>query len=297
MSRNGQGALPAGPTGSVRLGLIGDNISRSRSPELHRLAGRLVGLDISYDLFIPREISKDFDAVFDFCRDSGLRGVNVTYPYKEVAATKVRVDDETTRRIGSVNTVLFEGQGASGYNTDHSGFVAAYREAFGDMAPGKVVMVGAGGVGKAVAFGLIALQAAALTIVDTAVEKARSLAQAIAVASSGAVAASFSGNLRSAIHGADGIVNCTPLGMVGYPGSPVPADLFGPQRWAFDAVYTPVETLFKQQAEAAGLKVLSGYELFFHQGVDAFRIFTGLTPPEPAVLRRMLAGRTTGQKS
>lgn len=60
--------------GRVRLGLIGDNIKRSRSPDLHRLAGRLSGLDVSYDLFIPRDLGKDFDAVFDACRDSGLRG-------------------------------------------------------------------------------------------------------------------------------------------------------------------------------------------------------------------------------
>jgi shikimate dehydrogenase len=289
MNKTGEGASPFGPDGPIRLGLIGDNISRSRSPELHRLAGRLSGLQVGYDLFIPREMGRDFDAVFEFCRESGLRGVNITYPYKELAAAKVRVDDPLTRRIGSVNTVLFEPQGAAGYNTDHSGFVAAYREAFGGMAPGRVVMVGAGGVGKAVAFGLVALGASALTIVDTDSAKAKTLADAVAGASGGAVTASWSGDVRSAVESADGIVNCTPLGMIGYPDSPVPTELLGPQRWAFDAVYTPVDTLFKQQAEAAGLEVLSGYELFFHQGIDAFRIFTGRTPPEPAVLRQMLA--------
>ena len=94
--------------------------------------------------------------------------------------------------------------------------------------------------------------------------------------------------MSSVLADADGIVNCTPVGMVGYPGSPVPAERLGPQRWAFDAVYTPVETLFKQQAEAAGLTVLSGYELFFHQGIEAFRIFTGRVADDPGALRRLL---------
>ncbi|MBZ9672801.1 shikimate dehydrogenase family protein [Mesorhizobium sp. ES1-3] len=278
----------AGLTGPVRLGLIGDNIKRSRSPDLHRLAGRLLGLDVSYDLFIPRDMGKDFDAVFDACRDSGLRGINVTYPYKEMVASRLRIDDDLTRRIGSVNTVLFGPRGASGYNTDHTGFIAAYRETFGDTAPGNVCLIGAGGVGKAVAFGLLALGAEALTVVDSDAEKARSLATAIATASHGAVKTSSSDAIRTAMGGAEGVVNCTPLGMIGHPGSPVPPELLGAQRWAFDAVYTPVNTLFKRQAEAAGLEVLSGYELFFHQGIDAFGIFTGQVPADLGALRRML---------
>ncbi len=75
--------------------------------------------------------------------------------------------------------------------------------------------------------------------------------------------------------------------MAGYPGSAVPLDGLGPQSWAFEAVYTPINTPFKLAAEAAGLRVLSGYELFFHQGIEAFRIFTGRTP-DPDALRRLL---------
>ncbi len=272
--------------GRVRLGLIGDNIARSRSPHLHRLAGRLCGLDVSYDLFVPRDMGSDFDAVFDACRASGVRGVNVTYPYKESVVARVRRAGVQVRRIGSLNTVVFGENGAVGHNTDHSGFIAAYRSAFGAMPPGRVALVGAGGVGKAVAFGLIALGAREIAIVDQDEVKARALAVAVAAASEGVVA-TCAGDAGEAVRHADGVVNCTPLGMVGYPGSAVPLDLLRSQRWAFEAVYTPVDTPFKLAAEAAGLNVLSGYELFFHQGVDAFRIFTGLTP-DPDALRRLL---------
>lgn len=273
--------------GQVLLGLIGDNIARSRSPDLHRLAGKLCGLDVSYELFVPRDMGGDFEGVFDTCCASGVRGINVTYPYKESVVARVRLASEQVRRIGSVNTVVFGEQGPAGHNTDHSGFLAAFRSSFGEMPPGRVALVGAGGVGKAVAFGLATLGAQEIAVIDQDEGKARRLAEAVAVSSEGAVSATFAVDANEAVRNADGIVNCTPLGMVGYPGSAVPLDLLDRQRWAFEAVYTPVDTPFKLAAEAAGLKVLSGYELFFHQGVDAFRIFTGLTPDLDA-LRRLL---------
>ncbi|MGT2467977.1 shikimate dehydrogenase family protein [Mesorhizobium atlanticum] len=101
---------------------------------MHRFAGRLCGLDVTYDLFVPRDMAKDFDAVFNACRDDGIHGVNVTYPYKEAVVSRLRIDDELTRRIGSVNTVVFGPDGALGYNTDHTGFIAAYRATFGAAA-------------------------------------------------------------------------------------------------------------------------------------------------------------------
>lgn len=275
------------PAGRIRLGLIGDNITRSRSPDLHRIAGALCGLDVSYDLFIPRDMGADFDAVFEACRSGGVRGVNVTYPYKERVAGKVEVADPLVRSIGSVNTVVFEDGRAFGHNTDYSGFVAAFRERFGDAAPGRVAMVGAGGVGKAVAWGLAALGATALAIFDRDAERAGALAASLGSAGTG-MAVAIAATAEGALDGADGVINCTPLGMVGYPGSAVPAGSLPGRRWAFDAVYTPVETEFKRDAEAAGLAVLSGYELFFHQGIQAFRIFTGRIPPDLSELRRRL---------
>ena len=270
----------------VRLGLIGDNIARSRSPALHRFAGRLAGLEVTYDLFIPRDLGMDFDAVFAMCRDQGLRGINVTYPYKEHAAPMVHVEDAGTRRIGAVNTVVFAADGPRGYNTDYSGFMVAYRERLGDAAPGRVAMVGAGGVGKAVAFGLATLGAGEIVLADRDQAKARGLADMLRARGLDVRVAE---TVDAAVDGADGVVNCTPMGMVGYPGTAVPAALLPGRRWAFEAVYTPVQTRFKQEAEAAGLAVISGYELFFNQGVHAFELFAGSPPADPQRLREMLA--------
>ena len=257
----------------IRLGLIGDNIRASRSPALHRIAGELSGLDVSYELYIPPDLGKSFDEVFAEVEAEGLAGVNVTLPYKERVVAKVRVAEPNIARIGAVNTVRFGPEGAQGFNTDYSGFQAAWRAAFGAMPPGRVVMIGAGGVGKAVAFGLAALEASEIVFIEKDEAKAAELARAVTAAAEGRTRGRV-GTL-AALEGADGVVNCTPLGMVGYPGSPVPEGAFPQAAWAFDAVYTPVDTPFRAQALAAGARFLSGWELFFHQGVDAFEIFTG----------------------
>ncbi len=276
----------------IRLGLIGDNIKASRSPDLHRFCGRLTGLDVSYDLFIPPLMGQPFDTVFDGCQASLMRGVNVTLPYKERVVTRVQVDEPNIARIGAVNTVRFTESGPRGFNTDYSGFISAFRAAFGKTAPGRVVMIGAGGVGKAIAFALLRLGAEEIIFVDTNTERSKALADAVNGAEPAGTRA-MAGTI-DALAGADGVINCTPLGMVGYPGSPVPDGAFPQGGWAFDAVYTPVETPFKAQAEAAGARFLSGYELFFHQGIDAFEIFTGVRPSDLDALRRMLI---SGQSS
>ena len=95
-------------------------------------------------------------------------------------------------------------------------------------------------------------------------------------------------SVEEAATGADGLVNATPVGMHQHPGTPIPKAMIGGQSWAFDAVYTPVETRLLLDAMDAGLEVLSGYELFFYQGIDAFEVFTGLRVDE-ARLREALA--------
>ncbi|MFN4155630.1 MAG: shikimate dehydrogenase family protein [Paracoccaceae bacterium] len=274
-------------TDIIRLGLIGDNIAASQSPRLHRLAGAQNGRRVIYDSLIPPALGQSFDNLFGVVAGGGYIGVNVTYPYKERAAGKVAIADPLVRAIGAVNTVVFGDGAPQGFNTDHSGFIAAYRHVRGDAPPGPVLMIGAGGVGKAVAFGLVALGLTALRIADRDLPKAAALAAALRAASpalhveTGTDAVALSG-------GVAGVINCTPVGMVGYDGTPLPRAYLAEAEWVFDAVYTPVDTRFLQDAMAGGLQVISGYELFIGQGVDAWRIFTGL-PLDATRLRQDLA--------
>lgn len=272
----------------VKLGLIGDNIVRSKSPRLHRTAGQLTGLDVTYDRLIPKDLGQDFDTVFAAARTGGYRGINVTYPYKERVTSRVRVPDPLVRAIGAVNTVVFSDDGPEGHNTDYTGFIRAYRTVRGDAAPGVVCLIGTGGVGKAVAFGLIALKAREIRCVDLDPARAEALARALRGAGSDTEITTCTDAARAA-RGADGLINCTPLGMVGIGGTPLEARAMPGATWVFDAVYTPVETQFLQDAEAAGLTVISGYELFFGQGIDAWDIFTG-EPIDHAALRAAIKG-------
>jgi shikimate dehydrogenase len=272
----------------LRLGLIGGNIRHSRAPYLHKLCGRLAGLQVTYDLLVPAEIGDDFEAVFEQCRRSGMRGVNITYPYKERVVPMVHIEDDDVARIGSVNTVVFEETGPEGFNTDYSGFMAAYVAMFGNASPGVTALVGTGGVGRAIAFGLLALGASELRLIDRERSRARLLARELEIAASGSMAVTVFDEVTAAIPGTDGIINATPMGMIGYSGSAIPVALLGEQSWIFDAVYTPVETEFVKAARAVGLSILSGYELFFYQGVHAFELFTGTRPNNLGELRRLL---------
>jgi shikimate dehydrogenase len=272
------------------LGLIGDNIAKSRAPVLHRLAGEQNGMKVVYDRLIPKERGEDFDTLFANCRNGGYRGLNITYPYKERVVPLVSIEDPLVQAVGAVNTVIFAPEGPRGHNTDYSGFVAAYRGVRGDTNPGAVCLIGTGGVGRAVAFGLVALGCGEIRLVDRDLAKAEAMAADLRKAAAG-MTVTVSGSAEDAAKGAQGMVNCTPVGMVGYEGTPLPRASMTGAEWAFDAVYTPVDTQFLQDAAAEGLAVVSGYELFIYQGVHAWELFSGKSLDE-ARLRADLADGT-----
>ena len=259
---------------TIRLGLIGDNIAASHAPRLHKLAGTLRGTDIRYDLLVPAELGLGFDALFERCAGGGYRGINVTHPYKERAARRVGIEDPLVRSMGAVNLVRFGPGGPRGFNTDHSGFLAAFRAKFGTDTPGAVCQVGAGGAGRAIGFALAKLGADAIRLVDIDGGRARALAATLRSTWPGLDVAAVA-SLDEAAALARGFVNCSPVGMDGHDGTPIPRPLMQGASWAFDAVYTPIRTRFLADAEASGLDTLSGYELFFHQGADGLEIFLG----------------------
>jgi shikimate dehydrogenase len=281
----------------MKLGLIGKAIQRSTMPLLQRLAGERTGHPVDYALLdIADGDPARFDAAFRACADGGFRGVNVTHPFKELAASRVSIEDPRVRAIGAVNTVIFEAGGARGRNTDYTGFLRAWRWRFGDRPTGKVAIIGAGGVGRAIAFALSALGAPEIRLCDVDGDKADALAAALCVASPATAIAVYTG-AEAAVAGADGIVNATPIGMHYMPGCPADAAALGGQRWAFDAVYTPEDTELLKAARVKGLADFSGFGLFLGQGADAFEIFTGVALSDDdiaAIERDIRAANATG---
>jgi shikimate dehydrogenase len=270
----------------IRLGLIGTSIARSRMPLFQRLAGERTGHPLDYALFdIEGGDPLGFDATFKACAEDGLHGVNVTYPFKERAAARVAVEDPRVCAIGAVNTVIFGEGVARGFNTDHTGFRRAYRGRFGDRPAGRVALIGAGGVGRAIAFALPALGASEIRLCDLDAAKAEALAGALRAAGAEVLPCA---SAEDAAAGADGIVNGTPVGMYFQPGCPIAADALRGLRWVFDAVYTPENTELLQAARAAGLETLSGFALFLGQAADAFEAFTGarLSDADVAAIER-----------
>lgn len=259
----------------LKLGLIGDNITKSKAPTLHRLAGNQHNINVQYDRLVPPALSSSFDAVFKECGQRAYRGVNVTYPYKETAAKVVEIQDPLVASIGAVNTVIFEANGPQGYNTDYSGFVSAYKNVRADNLPGVSCLVGTGGVGRALAFGLIALGASEIRLFDRDKSKAEALAHDLRKATRDTTIKVFDA-LNLAMDAVDGVLNGTPIGMVGYGGTPVQAELLSDVKWVFDAVYTPIMTPFLVDSKERDIQIISGYELFFYQGVHAWRLFSGL---------------------
>ncbi len=270
---------------TLRLGLIGGNITESRSPALQIVCGLSIGRNVSYDLLIPKEQGLSFEAMLKRCEIAGFDGVNVTYPYKEEVLKFVPAGNAVTAELGASNTIRFAPEGTKAWNTDYTGFISAYRAQFGEAKPGRVLMIGTGGVGRAIAFALRELGATEILLHDIDTAKAKVLAKAVG----GTIADSA---LLTTLDNIDGVINCTPLGMTGREGSPLPSNVTGKPRWAFDAVYTPEHTVFRAQTEKLGAEFLSGYELYFNQGIQGFKIFSGLEVADLEWVRRVLKHRT-----
>jgi shikimate dehydrogenase len=274
----------------IRLGLVGDNIAASRAPDLHHAAAQQCGIDVVYERLVPRDLGLTFDQVVARAKADGFRGLNITHPYKEQILNFVTIDDPTLGAIGACNTVLF-GERTTGLNTDYTGYIAAFQGRFGHMPPGSVAMAGSGGAGKAIAFALAKLGATSLHVFDIDGQKSQALVKALRNGEH-AISVSSMPTLQKACDGADGLINCTPMGMVGYGGNAFAGVPLAGRKWVCDAVYTPPKTAFLIEANATGIDILSGYELFLYQGIHAFELFTG-RKVGAAGLRHALAKRTT----
>jgi shikimate dehydrogenase len=272
----------------MKLGLIGQNIQKSQSKKLHTYLGEYYGLDVSYDYFdIKLEDASALQAQLADLKAQGYRGVNITFPYKVNAWDIVTEKDFTEPTLGALNTVVVDGEKVFGTNTDCTGFARALQGGLNGQSAGKVLLKGTGGVGRAIAFGLVRCDVKHIYLYDESEESQNTLLEALVGAGiSASVVAS--GDVDQCARDCDGLVNATPVGHYTLPGSLFPTELLGSQTWVFDAVYTPIMTQFLTDAEAAGIKLITGFELFIYQGIDAFEYFTGVKV-DPEVARRCFA--------
>jgi shikimate dehydrogenase len=187
------------------------------------------------------------------------------------------------RALGAVNTVVLREGRRIGHNTDCSGFAESFRRGLPDAPRGRVVQLGAGGAGAAVAQALLAEGVGRLAIADIAAKRAEALAAALSDRF-GAGRAAVVADLAAELAAADGLVNCTPVGMAKLPGTPLPVALLRPPLWVAEIVYFPLETALLRAARALGCRTLDGGGMAVFQAAGAFRLFTGREPDAARML-------------
>lgn len=265
----------------VLIGLIGANIMGSLSPALFADAFAAAGIDGFYHLMdVDRLPGRWLEQMLDALKATGFAGTNITYPFKQDVISLLDAVDPEAAQTGAVNTVAIAPDGrTAGYNFDRRGWRRSFEETFGrGSAQGAtVVLVGAGGAGRAVAFALMDLGVAVLILHDQDSARAKALMADI-TKDYGASRCRITSDLERDIGAAAGVVNATQVGMRGFPGNPVPVAALKATHWAADVIYTPIQTAFLEAAAAKGARTLNGGGMCVHQAVEAFRLFTGIEP-------------------
>ena len=291
--------MPEQAERSYLTGLMGSGIGPSLSPALHQREADRHRIRLVYRTLDIDGRGEPARAVADLMRAARtLRfdGLNVTHPCKQLVIEHLDALSPTAAALGAVNTVVLDGNRAVGHNTDAAGFANSFARDLPGARMDRVVQLGAGGAGAAVAHALLTLGTGVLRILDTDPARAGQLADALARRfGPGRVQALTTDLLPAALDGADGLVHATPVGMAAHPGIPLPAGLLHRGMWVADIVYRPLETELLRTARALGCRTLGGGGMVVFQAADAFHLFTGRTPHTELMLADL--AELTGQSS
>jgi shikimate dehydrogenase len=249
---------------------------------MHEAGYRALGLAFAY---VPFEV-RDLPGALAGMRALGIRGFGVSHPFKQDVIPLLDELEGVAGRIAAVNTIVNDGRGhLVGHNTDWVGALRALEETR-PLGGARVLLIGAGGAGRAIAFGL-SERAARTTIANRDLGKAHALA-----AETGAVAAAFDETTRAAEY--DVVVNATTLGQSDVDSvSPVPAEALHRGQVVMDIVYKPVRTALVEAATVRGASVVHGGRMLLYQAAAQFELYTGRPAPLEVMdeaLRRTLAG-------
>lgn len=277
------------------LGLIGAGIQQSLTPAMQQQEAAAQGLRAHYQLIDLDRAGVGPEALpglIQAARIMGFAGLNITYPCKQAVIPLLDSLSDEARAMGAVNTVVFQGGRAIGHNTDGSGWAWGFARALPNADLSRVVLLGTGGAGSAIAHAALRLRGGAgagpdvgadtgadsgvqrLVLVDTDAARATALADRLnALYGAGRVEAST--DLAAALAGATGLIHATPTGMAKLPGLPLDAGLLRPALWLAEVVYFPLETALLKAARALGCPVCDGGGMAVGQAVGAFELFTG----------------------
>ncbi|HEV3024280.1 MAG TPA: shikimate dehydrogenase [Pirellulales bacterium] len=270
-------------------GVVADPIGHSLSPLIHNAAFAHLGMNKVYVPFrVPRE---DLGRFIDDAPALGVRGLSVTIPHKEEVIKKLSAVDDSVRGIGAANTVIVDGQARNGYNTDYHSAMSSLEDAMEiprnrekPLAGNTALVMGCGGAGAAITYGLVR-RGAHVLVSDIAGRKAELMAERFSC-----VAIDWTDRHKA---NPDILMNCTPVGM--HPNvdeTPYEKHHLRPSMVVFDAVYNPENTLLIKDARSRNCTVVTGVEMFVRQACMQFKFFTG--QDGPADLMRDVIRRTIG---
>lgn len=270
---------------SFVLGLVGSGITASLTPAMQEAEGRAQGLALTYRVIDAAQRGfgiHDLRDLLTWARTLGFDGLNITHPFKQAVLPFLDELSEAADDLGAVNTVVIRDGRLSGHNTDWSGYGRAFRTVLPGAVTDPVLVLGAGGAGLAVGYALLKQGARHVAVFDPDRDRAEvaaiRLAKRFGEDRVGAV-----DDVAGALRDARGLVNATPVGMLGHAGLPLSADLVDERLWVSDVVYFPLETELITLARARGCSVLPGGGMAVGQAVDAFELFTG----RPAAAERI----------
>ncbi len=264
-----------------RLGIIGYPLGHSLSPRFQQAALDALGLDVRYEAWEtpPDALAQRIASL----RSPDCLGANVTVPHKEAVLPLLDAVDEEASSIGAVNTIVHRDGRLVGYNTDGRGFIQALDRVGFDPQGAGVLLLGAGGAARAVAFALARHGASAIYIANRTLERAQRLAKEVNAVSLVATALPLTEVALEEITGAYVlVVNTTTVGMrhtEAEAASPLPRRYLSRRLLVYDLVYNPSETTLLQEASAAGARAVGGLGMLVYQGAAAFELWTGRPAP------------------
>ena len=255
----------------LNLGLVGKYIQKSQAPNLLTKLSKEFNFPIRYELFDLQNIEEvNFELFINELKEKKIRGINVTFPFKEIAAKISHKKAEEVEITKSSNLLLLDEKIIS-RNTDYLGFEKLLNFHFKEKFE-NVLVLGGGGIGRSVCFALAKFGLNKLFLLEKDIKKSTQLIDELKKIGVDAVAISLEQLDKQLIF--DGILNCTEVGHEHSPGNILKNKDLKKIKWIFDAVYIPSETEFIMQAKQAGLKIISGIDLFIFQGMEGFIIFS-----------------------
>ena len=267
-------------SGKTRVyGVIGDPIEHSLSPVIHNAAFADLGLESVFLAFRvkPAEIGNAVNGM----RALGIHGLNVTMPHKTTVIPHLDEVDKIARFLNAVNTIHNKNGKLWGFNTDGVGALKALRENGVDPKGKKVLLLGAGGASRAIAY-TIAHEADELVILNRTVKPAKELARQLRqllpkkISADALSPEAIEDNLMDS----EVLINATSIGMKpNVNETPVNPKWLRTNLAVMDIVYNPLETKLAKIAKEAGAKVVSGVEMLIYQGAASFEIWTGKSAP------------------